>query len=85
MGKGESTGKKGSKHSNLIDIQLNFFTIILKNWSLLAPPTSPSPILLLLTAPLTSVARLCPQTGLEALAPGTFAARRGRIPLRSAG
>lgn len=78
-------GKKGSKHSNLINIQLNLFTIVLRNWPLLTPPASPSPILLPLTAPLTSVTHLCLQTGLEALAPSAFAARRGRIPLRSAG
>ena len=58
-----------SKHSHLINIQLNFFAIVLRNWPLLTPPTPSSPILLPLTAPPTSVAFLCPQMGLDALAP----------------
>lgn len=74
-----------SKHSHLINTQVKFFTIVLRNWPLLTPPTSSSPILLPLTASPTSVAFLCPQMGLDAFTPSAFAAGKGHTPLTSEG
>ena len=51
-------GEKLSKHSDLINVKLNLSIIARTTWNLLPSLTSPSTILLPLTAPLTSVAFL---------------------------